>query len=96
MMPTIAATVESFMAVRKRLVCQNSSSGSMILVDGQLLILTESGDLVLAEANPQAYREKARARILDSPPCRAHIALSDGRLFARDQGKLGCWKLTGE
>jgi len=67
--------------------------GGMIAVDGQLLMLLESGDLILAEASPQAYREKARARILEGPPCRAQIALSEGRLFARDQGKLGCWEL---
>ncbi len=65
---------------------------SIILADGHLIILTESGDLVLAEANPEKYREKARASLLTGP-CRAHPALADGRLFARDGRKLVCWNL---
>jgi hypothetical protein len=29
----------------------------------------------------------------DAPPCRAPIALADGRLYARDGAKLVCWNL---
>jgi outer membrane protein assembly factor BamB len=67
--------------------------GSIILADGKLIILTEKGDLVLAEPTPEAYRQKARAQVLDAPPCRAQTALSDGRLFARDGDRLVCWAL---
>jgi outer membrane protein assembly factor BamB len=67
--------------------------GSMILAQDNLIILTEAGELILAEANPQDYREKARARVLEAPPCRAQIALADGKLFARDQQKLVCLDL---
>ena len=67
--------------------------GSMILVQGHILLLTEQGDLVMMEASPTAYREKARSRVFDRPPCRAQIALADGKLFARDQVKLVCWSL---
>jgi outer membrane protein assembly factor BamB len=66
--------------------------GSMILADGQLIILSEDGDLLLVEATSAAYREKARARLLTSP-CRAQIALADGRLYARDGKKLVCVEL---
>jgi outer membrane protein assembly factor BamB len=66
--------------------------GSMILADGKLVILTESGDLVLAEPTPEAYREKARARVLTNP-CRAELALANGRLYGRDNTKLVCWDL---
>jgi outer membrane protein assembly factor BamB len=65
--------------------------GSMILAGSNLLMLTEAGNLILAEANPQEYREKARARVFEAPPCRAQLALADGRLFARDQRKLVCF-----
>jgi outer membrane protein assembly factor BamB len=68
---------------------------SIILADGQLIILTESGDLVLAEVNPEKYREKARASLLTGP-CRAHPALADGRLYARDTRKLVCWNLKAK
>ena len=66
--------------------------GSIIVVDGQLLILSEDGELLLVEATPAAYREKARASVLKGP-CRAHLALADGRLFARDPRRLVCWKV---
>ncbi len=66
--------------------------GSLIWAEGQLLILTEDGDLVAVEATPESYREKARATVL-SKPCRAHIALAEGRLYARDSKKLACWNL---
>ncbi len=66
---------------------------ALVLADGHLIGLTEKGDLVLVEATPKEYREKARARVLNALPCRAHMALAHGRLYARDQGKLACWDL---
>jgi outer membrane protein assembly factor BamB len=67
--------------------------GSLVLADGKLIVLTEKGDLVLIEPTPAAYREKARAHVFESLPCRAHIALADGRLYARDGERLVCWDL---
>jgi outer membrane protein assembly factor BamB len=66
---------------------------SIILAEGRLIALTERGELVLADATPEGYRERARAALLDAMPVRAEIALSGGRLFARDRRKLGCWDL---
>jgi len=66
--------------------------GSMVLADGNLIILSEHGDLVLVEATPASYQEKARARVLSSP-CRSQIALANGKLYARDTKKLVCWNL---
>src|SRR5262245_18503837 len=68
--------------------------GSIILADGHLIVLTEKGDLVLVEATPKEFREKARVHVLDATPCRAHFALANGRLYARDQRKLMCWDLS--
>lgn len=68
--------------------------GCLILVDGHVIVLTEKGELVAVEATPDSYKEKARARVLDDGPCRAHPALANGRLFARDQKRLVCWKLN--
>jgi outer membrane protein assembly factor BamB len=66
--------------------------GSMVLAEDNLILLTESGDLMLVEATPEAYREKARARVFDTT-CRAQIALANGRLYGRDQKELVCWNL---
>lgn len=65
--------------------------GSMILAADKIIVLTESGELLLVEATPAAYRELARAQAFASGPCRAQIALANGRLFARDQKKLTCF-----
>ena len=53
----------------------------------------EDGDLVLAKASPEKYEELARATVLMNRPCRAPIALADGRLYGRDGRKLVCWDL---
>ncbi|HZZ78795.1 MAG TPA: PQQ-binding-like beta-propeller repeat protein [Gemmataceae bacterium] len=63
-------------------------NGTMIYADGQLIILTEKGDLVLVQATPNAFRETARFHLLDAAPARAQIALAAGKLYARDQRKL--------
>jgi outer membrane protein assembly factor BamB len=66
--------------------------GSMILAEGNLIVLSESGELVLVECKSDKYREKARAAVLTGP-CRAHMALANGRLYARDDKRLVCWKV---
>jgi outer membrane protein assembly factor BamB len=66
--------------------------GSLILAGGNLILLTETGDLALVEATPRAYREKARFSAL-AVPCRAPMALADGRLYLRDDKKLLCLDL---
>lgn len=70
--------------------------GCMMLADGNLILLSEHGDLLLVEPTPEAYREKARADRLLTGPCRAPLALSDGRLYARGSKKLICWNLKKE
>jgi outer membrane protein assembly factor BamB len=67
--------------------------GSMILADGNLIIFTEAGNLVLVEATPAAYREKGRAAVLTGT-CRAPMALANGRLYLRNDQKLLCLDLT--
>jgi outer membrane protein assembly factor BamB len=69
-------------------------NGTMILADGRLIILTEKGSLCLVQATPEAFRETARFRLLEAAPSRAQIALSAGRISARDQKKLVCVNLA--
>jgi outer membrane protein assembly factor BamB len=65
---------------------------NMVLVEGRLITLNEDGDLLLLEANPDEYKQLARVHVLDRP-CRAPLALSDGRLYARNDHLLICWNL---
>lgn len=67
--------------------------GALLAADGRLILLLETGELVLAEPSPERYREVSRFKALESPPVRAHPALASGRLYARDAQKVGCWDL---
>ena len=70
----------------------HAGCGSIILAEDKLIILNEHGQLVLVEATPVSYKEKARAQVLTGP-CRSPIALADGLLYGRDSRKLVCWNL---
>jgi outer membrane protein assembly factor BamB len=61
--------------------------GSLFVADGRLVVLGERGILVLADATPAAYRERARWRALDGT-CWSVPVLSDGRLYLRDEKHL--------
>ena len=62
-------------------------AGSITLAGGRLVILRESGELLLAEASPEGFRPLARASILPGV-VRAYPALADGRLYARNGDTL--------
>lgn len=70
--------------------------GSLVLADGKLFLLTERGELILALPDPDRYVELARAPVFAARPCRAQIALSNGRLFARDERHLVCFDVKGK
>jgi outer membrane protein assembly factor BamB len=72
---------------------KNFGCASLVLADGLLIALCENGELALIEATPEAFREKGRFTAFKDPPCRAEIALANGRLYARDNEKLICWNL---
>lgn len=65
---------------------------TIIKADDKLLILTTEGELVLAAADLDRYRELGRAKILPTT-ARALPALSNGRLYARDTKSLKCFNL---
>ncbi len=67
-------------------------AGSIILAGRQLIILRESGELVLAEATPDAFRPRARAQVLPAV-VRAFPALADGILYARNETTLAALDL---
>ena len=67
--------------------------GSLIVADGKLIVLSEDGQLVLAEATPDGFKEIARARVL-SKKCWPPPTLSGGRLYCRNnKGDLVCLDL---
>lgn len=64
----------------------------LIAVDGGILALTEDGELVRFAADTKEYKEQGRAKVLDGLT-RAAPALSDGRLYLRNDDKLVCVNL---
>lgn len=71
-------------------------AGSVTLVGDRLLILKETGELIMAAATPQAFRPLAQARILPQT-VRSFPALADGFLYARNndtrQDVIACFDL---
>ena len=61
--------------------------GSLIKAANALVVLTESGELVLVQPNPTAYTELAKLKVLDFY-CWNHASLSNGRIYARSTSPL--------
>ena len=79
------------------------NSGGLIVAAGKLMILTNEGDLLLAEASPAAYKELARVKVFPienvkrPPSCSAAPVLCNGRVYAHsDKGTLVCLDVRGK
>lgn len=69
---------------------------SLMIADGKLIIMTEKGDLVIAEASPESYKEIARAKVL-SGLCWTVPVLSNGKIYCRShEGDLVCLDVKGK
>jgi outer membrane protein assembly factor BamB len=65
-------------------------TGALMLADGKLIVISERGDLVVAEASPAAYRELARTKVLEQT-CWTMPVLANGRIYCRNhEGKVVC------
>jgi outer membrane protein assembly factor BamB len=67
-------------------------AATVILAGGELLILTEQGELILAAAAPEGFKSLARAQVFPNG-MRAYPALADGLFYARSKNKLFCLDL---
>jgi outer membrane protein assembly factor BamB len=63
-------------------------AGSLLLAGDRLVILRESGELLLAPASPDGFKPTARAQILRGGVARPYPALADGILYARNENTL--------
>jgi outer membrane protein assembly factor BamB len=69
----------------------NFGMGGLILVNTNLLVLTEDGQLVLVEPDPSNYLELARCRAFQPSAsahgkCWIHPSFSNGRIYAHSTG----------
>jgi outer membrane protein assembly factor BamB len=63
---------------------------TVLVADGKLILLNDTGTLILARVNPTAYQELARTRVLDAGVCWTPPTLWNGRLFVRNQSRAAC------
>ncbi len=66
--------------------------GTLLAADGRLIILGDNGRLVLADASPVEFRERARCKLLHGR-CWTMPALAGGKLYIRDEKSILCLDL---
>lgn len=66
--------------------------GTLIMADGNLVILGEHGDLAIAPASPEGFQAIAQTKLL-SGRCWSAPALANGRLYVRNEEKILCLDL---
>jgi outer membrane protein assembly factor BamB len=67
--------------------------GSLLVADGKSIVLTEKGELVVAEADRSGFQELARAQV-QTGKCWIMPVLANGLLYCRNaQGRLVCLDL---
>jgi outer membrane protein assembly factor BamB len=71
---------------------EDFKAGTVILASKLLLVLRESGELLLARASPKEFRVSARAQLLPAT-VRSYPALASGCLYARNERTLICVNL---
>jgi outer membrane protein assembly factor BamB len=61
--------------------------GSLIVADGLLYVLSDQGQLILAEATPAGFQEKGRVKVMEGKTWVAPV-LSHGRIYLRDEDEM--------
>jgi outer membrane protein assembly factor BamB len=69
--------------------------GSLMVADGKLIVLGEKGNLVIAAASPEGFRQISGAQILSGSRCWSVPVLANGRIYARNaEGDMVCLDVT--
>jgi outer membrane protein assembly factor BamB len=69
--------------------------GSLMIANAKLIILSEEGELVIAEASPDGFIELTRSKVLGGT-CWTVPVLSNGRIYCRNhEGDLVCVDVMG-
>jgi outer membrane protein assembly factor BamB len=64
--------------------------GALMIADGKLIIISQQGELIIAEASPESFKQISRVKVLDGL-CWTVPVLSNGRIYCRNQeGTLVC------
>jgi outer membrane protein assembly factor BamB len=69
--------------------------GPLLMADGLLFAMDDSGTLTLAEATADGFRQLAQSQVLDGREAWGPLALAGGRLLARDLTRMVCLDVAG-
>ena len=64
--------------------------GPLLIADGLIFAMNDTGRLSLVEASPRAFKLLAEAQVLDGHDSWGPMALAGGRLLARDLTRMVC------
>jgi outer membrane protein assembly factor BamB len=71
--------------------------GQILLCDDLIVALTETGDLALVEATPEAFRELGRIKALNrGTKTWNNPAIAHGRIYIRNDQEMACYDLSGK
>ena len=72
--------------------------GQILLCDDLIVAVSEkSGELVLVEATPEAFRELGRVKALTKgSKTWNNLAIAHGRIYVRNGEEMACFDLTGQ
>src|SRR5271157_4173871 len=81
----------------------STGGGAILAAENRLYIHTENGEVMLAEATPEAYREKGRFMPPDRPKrtwaamekAWTYPVVANGRLYIRELDSLWCYDISG-
>lgn len=70
--------------------------GSLMAANGKLIVLSDTGELMVSPASPEGFKPSARAKVLDGK-CWTVPVLANGRVYCRNAaGDLVCLHVRGE
>ena len=67
--------------------------GSMVLADGRIISLLETGEMLLVEPTPAKYVELSRFQAFERRLAGHRLPFRRGHLYGRDEKTLKCWGL---
>jgi outer membrane protein assembly factor BamB len=67
--------------------------GGLILADDHLLVLSDRGELVVVDPQPDGYKELARSKAVDGK-CWNHPVIAAGRIYARSIKEGACFDVA--
>ena len=68
----------------------------MMTIDGRMIIMSDKGELAIAQADPSGFKAIARAQILPKGKCWTVPVLANGKIYARNtRGDVVCLDVSG-